>query len=44
MADFVDPDRLVHFRSYAILVRAVFFYVQMDMLRTWSDQRLVESD
>ena len=39
----VDPDQIVYFRSYAICVRALCLGVQMDMLRTWSDQRLVES-
>ena len=42
MADCVDPDQIVHFRSYAIWVRVVCLRVQVDMLRTWSDQRLVE--
>ena len=43
MADYVDPDQIVHFRSYTIWFRAVWLAVQIDMLRTWSDQRLVES-
>ena len=43
MVDSVDPDQIVHFRSYAIWNRAVCLGVQMDMLRKWPDQRLVES-
>ena len=42
MADCVDPDQIVHFRSYAIWVRVVCLRVQVDMLSTWSNQRLVE--
>ena len=43
MADCVDLDQIVHFRSYAIWVRPFCLPVQMDMPRTWSNQRLVES-
>ena len=41
MEDCVNRDQIVHFRSYAIWVRAVCIRVQTDMLRTWSDQRLI---
>ena len=43
MADCVDPDRIVYFRRYAIWVCPYCLRVQMDMPRTWSNQRLIES-
>ena len=43
MTDCIDPDQIVQSRSYEIWVRAVCLRVQMDMLRTWSNQRLFES-
>ena len=42
MADCVDPDQIVYFRSYAIWVCAVCLRVQMGRLRTCSDQRSVK--
>ena len=38
MADRVNPNQIVDFRSFAILVRSVCLRVQMDMLRTWRKQ------